>query len=69
MAGTESINSLKKLTESKVKVKKRHQTLLISSSGLVPGDLVIVFERDLVTADIRLYVSKGLTMDESTLTG
>ena len=64
-----SLNALRKLTESKAKVKRDGQTSLVPSSELVPGDLVIVSEGDLVTADMRLRDSKGLTVDESTLTG
>jgi Ca2+-transporting ATPase len=64
-----SLRALKKLTESKVEVVREREILLIPSSELVPGDCVKVSEGDLVTADIRLQDSKGLTVDESTLTG
>jgi len=64
-----SIKALKKLTESKVKVVREGQMLLVPSSELVPGDCVTVSDGDLVTADARLYESAGLTVDESTLTG
>ncbi len=64
-----SLRALKKLTESKVKVIREGQTLIIPSSELVPGDYVTVSEGDLITADIRLSDSKSITVDESTLTG
>jgi Ca2+-transporting ATPase len=64
-----SLRALKKLTESKVEVIREREILLIPSSELVPGDCVKVSEGDLVTADIRLQDSRGLTVDESTLTG
>ncbi len=64
-----SLRALKKLTESKVKVIREGQTLIIPSSELVPGDYVAISEGDLITADMRLSDSKGLTVDESTLTG
>jgi Ca2+-transporting ATPase len=64
-----SLQALKKLTESKVKVIRDKQLLLIPSSELVPGDYVVVNEGDLITADMRLSGSAGLTVDESTLTG
>ncbi|HSV50306.1 MAG TPA: cation-transporting P-type ATPase, partial [Candidatus Acidoferrales bacterium] len=64
-----SLQALKKLTESKVKVIRDKQILFIPSSELVPGDYVTVNEGDLITADMRLSDSAGLTVDESTLTG
>ncbi len=64
-----SLKALKKLTESKANVIRDGQTLIIPSSEIVPGDYVTVSEGDLITADIRLSDSTGLTVDESTLTG
>jgi len=64
-----SIRSLKKLTESKVKVIREGKVVEIPSSELVPGDIVVLSEEDLVTADIRLIDSKGLLIDESSITG
>ena len=64
-----SLKALKKLTESKANVIREGQTLIIPSSEIVPGDYVTVSEGDLITADMRLSDSKGLTVDESTLTG
>ncbi|RIB35422.1 MAG: cation transporter [Candidatus Nanoclepta minutus] len=64
-----SIRSLKKLTESKVKVIREGKIVEIPSSELVPGDIVVLSEGDLVTADIRLIDSKGLLIDESSITG
>ena len=64
-----SLRALKKLTESKVNVIRDGQTLIVPSSELVPGDYVSVSEGDVVTADMRLSDSTGLTVDESTLTG
>jgi len=64
-----SIRSLKKLTESKNKVIRNGKTVEIPSSELVPGDIVVLSEGDLVTADMRLIDSKGLLIDESSITG
>ncbi|MCW8822306.1 MAG: cation-transporting P-type ATPase, partial [Sulfurovum sp.] len=64
-----SIRSLKKLTESKTQVKRENQIFAISSSQLVPGDVIILSEGDIVPADIRLFDSNGLVIDESILTG
>jgi len=64
-----SIKSLKKLTESKTQVKRENQIFAISSSHLVPGDVIILSEGDIVPADIRLFDTNGLVIDESILTG
>ncbi|MEM1901181.1 MAG: cation-transporting P-type ATPase [Candidatus Nezhaarchaeales archaeon] len=64
-----AIRALKRLTESKVKVLRDQRPIEIPSSELVPGDVVLLSEGDLVTADIRLFKSSGLMVDESTITG
>lgn len=64
-----SIKALQKLTESKTQVKRNNKTLLISSTELVPGDVIILSEGDIVPADIRLFNTMGLIIDESILTG
>ena len=64
-----SIRALKKLTESKVKVVRNGRLVEILSSELVPGDIVVLTEGDLVTADIRLLECSSLLIDESSITG
>ncbi len=64
-----SLEALKKLTESRVTVRREGTERIIPSDELVPGDCVILAEGDLVTADIRLFASSALTVDESSLTG
>jgi Ca2+-transporting ATPase len=64
-----SLDALKKLTESKVTVIRDQNEHIISSEELVPGDCVVLNEGDLVTADIRLFATSSLTIDESSLTG
>lgn len=64
-----SIKALKKLTESKIEVKRDNKVYVISSSQLVPGDIVFLSEGDIVPADIRLLDCSGLVIDESILTG
>ncbi|GIU00257.1 cation transporter [Sulfurovum sp. TSL6] len=64
-----SIKALKKLTESKTKVKRDNKVVEISSSELVPGDVIILSEGDIVPADIRLFDTNGCVIDESILTG
>ncbi|NMB79451.1 MAG: cation-transporting P-type ATPase [Methanomicrobiales archaeon] len=64
-----SLEALKKLTRSKVTVLRDGIEQTVLSEDLVPGDCVVLREGDLVTADIRLFESAALTVDESSLTG
>jgi Ca2+-transporting ATPase len=64
-----SLEALKKMTESRVTVIRGGTERIVPSEDLVPGDLVVLSEGDLVTADIRLLETSALTADESSLTG
>lgn len=64
-----SIKALKKFTQSKTQVKRENSVSAIPSSQLVPGDVVILSEGDVIPADIRLIETQGLVIDESVLTG
>ncbi len=64
-----SIQALKKLTETHVRVKRSGLELLILSEQLVVGDITPLAEGDLISADMRLIESQGLHVDEATLTG
>ena len=64
-----SIQALKKLTETHVRVLRMGVETLIPSDELVPGDVIFLGEGDLVSADIRLIESHTLQADEATLTG
>lgn len=64
-----SIAALKKLTESKNTVLRNGKLTQICSSEIVPGDILIVHEGDLITSDVRLIKSSSMMIDESTLTG
>ncbi|WP_456400344.1 cation-translocating P-type ATPase [Persephonella sp.] len=64
-----SIESLKKMTETRSKVLRNGKIVTVSVSELVPGDIVILEEGDVVPADLRLIESVGLLIDEAILTG
>ncbi|MBN2721591.1 MAG: cation-transporting P-type ATPase [Campylobacterales bacterium] len=64
-----SIKALQKLTQSKTHVKRENKIFAIPSEELVPGDVIILGEGDIVPADIRLFDASGLVIDESILTG
>ncbi len=64
-----SIQALKKMTESHEKIFRDNKAKLHPSSELVPGDVVLLFEGAVVSADMRLIVSSSLMVDEAALTG
>jgi cation-transporting ATPase F len=64
-----AINALIRLGEPKANVRRNGQETELDSVGLVPGDIVLLDEGDVVPADIRLIRSTRLQIDESMLTG
>lgn len=64
-----SIESLRKLTENQNRVLRNGELVEVSSTELVPGDIVKLHEGELATADMRLISSKGIMADESSITG
>ncbi|MBI5345991.1 MAG: cation-transporting P-type ATPase [Chlamydiae bacterium] len=64
-----SLKALQKLTESKTKTIRDKKVVEIPTTMLVPGDIVILSEGDLIGADLRLFESSSLMIDESSLTG
>jgi len=64
-----SIRALKALTKPTVKVLRNGEEMEVDIKDLVPGDVVILVEGDIVPADIRLIFATGLMVDEALLTG
>lgn len=64
-----SLAALKELTEIQNKVLRDGELKTIPSDELVPGDVLVFHEGEAVTADLRLIDSRGLMIDESSLTG
>ncbi len=64
-----SIEALKKLTENRTKVKRDNAVIALSSYELVPGDVAVLSEGDIIPADIRLFQTYSVFIDESILTG
>lgn len=64
-----SIAALKKLTESQNKVIRAGRVEEIPSSLIVPGDILLLYEGQLVTADVRLIETHGLMINEASMTG
>ncbi|MGB9873579.1 MAG: cation-translocating P-type ATPase, partial [Hydrogenobacter sp.] len=64
-----SIRALKEMTSPKVKVIREGREKEVDIKELVPGDMVLLSEGDVVPADIRLVDASGLLIDEAILTG
>ncbi len=64
-----AIEALRNMLPPKAKVVRGGQQHEIEARLLVPGDLMIVEEGDLISADARLVYSAELRVDNSALTG
>jgi Ca2+-transporting ATPase len=64
-----AMDALKKMTVTQTQVVREGQTQVISSTELVPGDVVIMEAGNVVPADVRLFETHAFKVDESSLTG
>ncbi|MDZ7780705.1 MAG: cation-transporting P-type ATPase [Gemmatimonadota bacterium] len=64
-----SMESLRKMGQAGARVRRNGATRTVAARELVPGDVVLLSEGDVVTADLRLIEAEGLQVDESSLTG
>jgi Ca2+-transporting ATPase len=64
-----TLEKLKNLLKPKAKVLRNKELIEISAENLVPGDIVLVEEGDILPADIRFFEVENLKIDESILTG
>ncbi|MGN1295618.1 MAG: calcium-translocating P-type ATPase, PMCA-type [Bacilli bacterium] len=64
-----AIDSLKKMTSATSKVLRNNELVLVHSSELTIGDVVIVEAGDLIPADGRIMESASLQIEEAALTG
>lgn len=63
------LDELEKKTATHVHVIRDKKEIVVLAEDLVIGDIVKISAGDVVSADIRLIESNGLTADESSLTG
>lgn len=61
--------ALKKMTTTETQVMRDGHSAIISSTELVPGDIVLIEGGNIVPADLRLIETFSLSIDESSLTG
>ncbi len=64
-----AVESLKRLTAREARVIREGAEHVIPVGELVPGDVILISEGDIIPADARIIQSVGLTLDESMLTG
>ena len=64
-----AVEKLQKLVGKEVLTLRDDKQVLVDEQLLVPGDVVILREGDIVPADIRLISADDLTVNESQLTG
>jgi Ca2+-transporting ATPase len=64
-----SLKALKELAVPKALVMRDGMVTEVLATDVVPGDVVVLEEGEMVPADTRLFRTVGLKMDESMLTG
>ena len=64
-----ALEALKKMSAPNAKVIRDGEPLTISAGNLVPGDVVILETGDYIPADVRLFSSINLKVEEAALTG
>jgi len=64
-----AMSTLKKLSVPKVRVKRSGSEKVVSSTEIVPGDIVYLETGNYVPADLRIVDSHNLKIQESALTG
>ena len=67
--GSNALEALKKLSQSKVKVIRNRKTQEVHSEELVVGDIMILDEGENVPADALILQAHDFSVDESILTG
>ncbi|WP_066425988.1 cation-transporting P-type ATPase [Anabaena sp. 4-3] len=64
-----AIAALASSVQTNATIIRNHQKVQVSSTELVPGDIVLLASGDKVPADLRLVQSRNLQVNESALTG
>ncbi len=64
-----SMESLRELGQADSKVRRDGEVVEIPAVELVPGDVVVLEQGEVLGADVRLLEADGLQVDESPLTG
>ncbi|RLM57320.1 cation-transporting P-type ATPase [Halobellus sp. Atlit-31R] len=65
----QSLEALREMAAPEVRVRREGTERRIESTAIVPGDVVLVSQGDVVPADARLLEAHNLQVDEAPLTG
>ncbi len=65
----QSLRLLRKYLVSHVRVRRSGEAMLIESHEVVPGDIMLLEAGDRLAADIRFFLTRSLSIDESVITG
>ncbi|MCX7194311.1 MAG: HAD-IC family P-type ATPase, partial [Proteobacteria bacterium] len=65
----QAMAALKRMAEAGAHVLRDGQAEIVNSSGLVPGDVVLLEAGNVVPADLRIIETARLKIDESALSG
>ena len=65
----QAMDALKKMSSPEARVVRDGETVLVPAAEVVPGDVLLLEQGDIVTADMRLTEAPGLKINEAPLTG
>ncbi|HYU64231.1 MAG TPA: cation-transporting P-type ATPase [Verrucomicrobiae bacterium] len=64
-----ALEALRNLLPMQARVIRDGAEIALPADQLVPGDVVVIFSGDLVPADMRVFESQGLQVNQASLTG
>jgi Ca2+-transporting ATPase len=65
----QAMDALKRMSSPEARVVRDGETRVVPAADVVPGDVVLLEQGDIVTADMRLVEAPGLKINEAPLTG
>ncbi len=65
----QAMDALKQMSSPQARVVREGEVRLVPAAKVVPGDVVLLEQGDIVTADMRLTEAPGLKINEAPLTG
>ncbi len=65
----QAMDALKRMSSPQARVVRGGEVRPVPAAAVVPGDIVLLEQGDIVTADMRLLEAPGLKIDEAPLTG